>query len=223
MSSSSFHSQLLVQNPPERHRAHGRAALDGLHRLFPLLPPGNVGAQAQLIATLPERGDLEAKEASQAWFELVSAHALDFHSDAGKSGTRWDLACVDALETWKLLRDQANTAECWHIDGVGFISRARSADAEIDMSLLYFGAPTQKRDFNISDWRRALSRRGRARASQEALELATLWPGTDLPSLAMALGCLWAVAVVGEVAGMATLDIGGLGGSDHQITIEWLD
>jgi hypothetical protein len=222
MTASSFHAQLLLRDPPERHRLHGKAAIDGLGRLFSGLPLGGFSQQAHALAELPSQTSVGAQEASQAWFELVSAHALDFHADAGKQGSRWDLACIDALETWRLLREQCqgeNTS--WGVNGVGFAAAIQQDQEELDVHGLVFGGKKKVKKLLLSDWRVAIARRGRLRAGQEANALASQWRKGDLPSLAMALGALWAVAIVGEVAGVSSLEIGGLSGKDDILVARW--
>ena len=222
MAASAFHAQLLLRDPPERHRANVKLAMDGLNRLFVALPLGGFTQQAQALSTLPDQADLTAQEASQAWFELVSAHALDFHADAGKQGTRWDLACIDALETWRLLRDQCQgAAHSWGLEGVGFEAQVQAIDEDLDVHNLRFGGKGRIKRLGLVDWRRALARRGRRRAGREAHLLASQWNKGDLPSLAMALGSLWAIAIVGEVAGVASLEVGGLSGGEDILMAKW--
>lgn len=222
MAATAFHTQLLLRDPPERHRAHVKSAMEGLNRLFVGLPLGGFAQQAQALCTLPDQNDLAAQEASQAWFELVSAHALDFHADAGKQGTRWDLACIDALETWRLLREQCQgTANSWGLEGVGFEAHVQAIEEDLDVYNLRFGGKSRVKRLVLADWRRALARRGRHRAGAEAHLLSKQWGRGDLPSLAMALGALWAIAIVGEVAGVARLEVGGLSGSEDILTAKW--
>lgn len=222
MTASAFHAQLLLRDPPERHRLHGKAAIDGLERLFSGLPLGDFYLQAHALADLCSQRSVDAQESSQAWFELVSAHALDFHADAGKQGSRWDLACIDALETWKLLQDQCQgVADSWSLEGVGFEAQIQIEEEELDVHSMKFGGKGKVKRLSLSDWRVAIARRGRERACQEACILSKQWHKGDLPSLAMALGALWAVAIVGDVAGVDSLEVGGLAGSENILMARW--
>lgn len=222
MSSAAFHSQILLNDPPERHRAHGKSALSRLSPLFSLLPLGSGQQQARAICALADLPDEHAQDATQAWFELVCAHALDFHADAGKIGARWDLACIDSIETWKLLRDQSDgSAFIWDLPSAGFDVQYQTGESTLDVERMLFGAPAKALPIMIGDWKRALWRRDWKSAASETAALSEILPKADLPSLAMALGCLWAIAVVGEVADMDQLDIGGVAPDGQILTIRW--
>lgn len=222
MSTAAFHAQILFSDPPERHRAHGKVALAQLAPLFSMLPFGSGQQQASTIKALAEQADEDAQDATQAWFDLICAHALDFHADAGKNGSRWDLACIDSIETWKLLRNQGHgDASTWNLPGVGFDVQHPTNGYDIDVEKMRFGAPPKALPIMIGDWRRALWRRNWKQAANEAAALSELLPKADLPSLAMALGCLWSIAVVGEVADMEQLDIGGVVADGRILTIQW--
>lgn len=208
MNTAAIHANDLLAQPFQRERLHATQAMNkvaqALFRGIPLVPWPQ---PALALPDLVRQEDLVARETTQGWFELVCAHALDFHDDAGRSGSRWDLACIDAFETWRMLCRMGQWQGGWVPEGIGLaVDQAPDEDEEA-LSMTW---RRPRRMFNLGDWRRHLLTLGRARAAEDAALVAQHMPNGDIPSLALAVGALWAMESVGMVASISHLDAGGM-------------
>lgn len=191
------------------------------------LPLGALHEQMQQLAKATGSRKIKDQAAVMAWADLVRGHALDFFADAGQDGAQWQLAVMDAWETWLLLRESQDKATVdawpWSWGNAQFQARGTlETQAPVDVELMMFGGQqeTWKR-IDLVDWRRGLARLEDAQACHDALALLQVWPRTDMPSLAMAIGAMWAIGVVGRVAGVQSLEIGGCRGKERLILTSW--
>lgn len=226
MTQHTFHLSELNRHPLQRMAQHGMAALDGASALFSWLPPGDAASQIGSLTRVIPSNKRKDQAAIEAWANLVRAHALDFHADAGEGGTRWQYAIADAWETWFMLREK-------HVEGIGwpwrlgvlqFIAQGTLDDMEsMDPHRMQFGGGQDDwKRADMSDWRRGVARMSNEQACTDAFLIAQAWPKVDLPSLALAVGALWAIALPGWVMGARQMQMGGMRGRECIVVVDWI-
>lgn len=228
MTQHTAHLNEFNTSPVLRRGDHGRAALDNLPALHTWLPMGSLHEQMQHLVRAVNNPRPKAQAAIKVWADLVRGHALDFFADAGQGGSQWQMAIIDAWETWLLLREtqDPSTVESWPWSwgNAQFEARGSAEAEEISdpLSMTFGGSPDEPWNrIDMVDWRRALERLEDSQACTDSWALLQAWPRTDLPSLAIATGSMWAVGVVGRTLGVESLMIGGARGRDRLILTRW--
>ena len=225
MTHYAVHLNDLNQDPAKRMGEHGRAALEEASGLFAWLPYGDAATQAGALVHATASNKRKDQAAIAAWAGLVRGHALDFHADAGRAGTHWQYAVADAWETWLLLREGQLGANQWpwQMGIAQFTARGQQGEAAwVDPEQMHFGGGQEAwKRADMSDWRRGVARLPDEQACLDAQHLAQAWARVDLPTLALAVGALWAVAMPGWVMGARQLEMGGARGGDNLVITDW--
>lgn len=220
-----IHLDELNHDPAVRVGAHWRAALDEAGTLFSWLPFGTTLEQTTALVQATASQRRKDQTATHAWAQMVRGHALDFHADAGRSGTLWQHAVAEAWETWLMLRDQqvGPHAWPWQVSIAQFQARGTQADEEwMDPHAMQFGGGGDSwKRADMSDWRRGVARLTDEQACLDAQHLAREWPKADLSTLAMGVGAWWAIALPGWVMGAQRMEMGGARGRSCLVITDW--
>lgn len=108
-------------------------------------------------------------------------------------------------------------------DGFKAAGNTEQPTEDVDPTSWLFGAASNTKNTDLSDWRRALARKPSLLAAQDSFKLVQAWPGVDMPSLAIAAGALWAISLPGSVVGAGSLMVGGARGEDWTVHTQWTD
>lgn len=213
-----------------RQRKHSKKAIEGLSPLFELLSAKrNLQEQMEhLKNSLDKPEDPNCAGAIQAWADLIRGHALDFHADAGADGQMWQHAAIDAWQMWLLIRrgSAIDASWPWVLEVEGMKASGQYYDLtglEHINSPVEYDDPNlqiQFKELSLNEWEKVLLERSNTLAVEESYKLYQEWPNIDLPSLAIAMGALWALAITGKVSGFTSLDLSGVG-EQEMITTAW--
>lgn len=222
---------VVLPSTIQRKRQYSKKAMEKLSPLFDLLASQkDLKAQLNSLNAASDHDQLEISanaDAVEAWANLIRGHALDFHADAGENGSVWQNAAIDAWQMWLLIRRGASIDASWpwewSVKGMTGKGKHQNSDVSFEPKTpVEYDDPNLKiqiKELTLQDWDQALKDRSNQLAVQETLALYKIWPNIDLPSLAIAVGALWALSVIGPLSGFTSLSLSGIGEEESLDTV----